>query len=424
MKQLHSFKMHIKLLAAAILSGLLLVAFVPGGSTAALAAGTPIGGGIGTPTTWTIAGSPYIVSGDVFVTAPLTIEQDVIVKLLPGSRLNVFTTIHTQGALGHPVYITSIKDDAVGGDTNGDGSASSPKAGDWQCICINGVGEFSHTVIRYAGEEIADGAGGWGGYKYESNRYYPTLYAAHGTRLSMDNVVLQHGSVGIHAMSWLQKTPQISITHSTIEGMSRAAIMAGMWIGFPPYDHIISITDSVLRDNGHGLLLERSTIDISGGSITGNEVGIEFRETSGRLYRNIIYNNGIGIVAHSEILMEQNSIFSNRDYGINAESMTTNLDARNTWWGHASGPHHASNPFGQGNAVTDHVNYWPVLDFPLRTDTNVLELPIGEELVVPVSPMINYYLKVRPEFGRNLIIRMDTQANVTVELFASPNRQP
>ena len=201
--------------------------------------GTFISGAISSPTTWTLAGSPYIVSGDVLVTSHLTIDKGVVVKMTPGSRLNVWLgKISVLGTSEQQVYITSIKDDTVGkddtagDDTNGDGDASTPAPGDWQCVCINGIGEFSHAVIRYAGEEIPDGDSGWGGYKYEANRHFPTIYAAGATPLTLDNVTLQYASIGVHAMYWANNTAQISIANSTIEGMSRAGIMAGMWAGY------------------------------------------------------------------------------------------------------------------------------------------------------------------------------------------------
>jgi RHS repeat-associated protein len=70
----------------------------------------------------------------------------------PDSDLNVYGTLLSQGTADSPVYITSIKDDSVGGDTNGDGNASVPAPGDWYRIEIySGSVEFDQTIVRYGG---------------------------------------------------------------------------------------------------------------------------------------------------------------------------------------------------------------------------------------------------------------------------------
>jgi hypothetical protein len=54
------------------------------------------------------------------------------------------------------VIITSLRDDIAGGDTNGDGNATAPDAGDWGHIVffdssVDAVNLIQNAVIRYGG---------------------------------------------------------------------------------------------------------------------------------------------------------------------------------------------------------------------------------------------------------------------------------
>jgi len=83
-------------------------------------AATNVGGAISEDTTWTLAGSPYVVSGGMVVNAgkTLTIDPGVVVKFENNAYLEVLGTLKAVGTAGNPIYFTDKQDDSVGGDTN------------------------------------------------------------------------------------------------------------------------------------------------------------------------------------------------------------------------------------------------------------------------------------------------------------------
>ncbi|MCA8975747.1 MAG: right-handed parallel beta-helix repeat-containing protein [Planctomycetes bacterium] len=91
----------------------------------------------------------------------LSLEAGVILKwgnfgYDTGINVNAGGRLLLNGTARRPVVLTSFRDDAWGGDTNGDGNATQPVAGDWERVWIGGGSipppvRLENVLIRFAG---------------------------------------------------------------------------------------------------------------------------------------------------------------------------------------------------------------------------------------------------------------------------------
>jgi len=193
-------------------------------------ADTDISGSINADTTWSPVNGVYILHGAITIPTgvTLTIDSGTIIKFQNGGSgvLNVYGSLIVQGSPLDAVYFTSLLDDSVGGDTNGDATSTSPLAKDWQGIYFypSSLGDLDYTVVRYAEY------GGWG----------------YGDFVAIEN----DGGV-------------VNINHSTIEkGKHR-----GVW----QKSGEIKIENSTISDHDYGFIADNGTTTISHSSIQNNQ---------------------------------------------------------------------------------------------------------------------------------------------------------
>ncbi len=106
--------------------------------------------------TWSVTGGTYVIDGLVTIAdgATLTIEPGTVIKFSSDTgKIIVYGNLVAQGTSSESIIFTSYYDDSYGGDTNGDGSATSAGSGDWKCIEFmeNSGGTLSYTVVQNGG---------------------------------------------------------------------------------------------------------------------------------------------------------------------------------------------------------------------------------------------------------------------------------
>ena len=97
----------------------------------------------------------YVITCTVRIASgkSLSVRPGVVLKFSPATYLRVDGTLVADGSAERPVVFTSLRDDSVGGDTNGDAGASTPSTGDWGGLSVTGAGsvELTQTRLRHAG---------------------------------------------------------------------------------------------------------------------------------------------------------------------------------------------------------------------------------------------------------------------------------
>ena len=306
-----------RLVLAAIIFAVAVLFFPGKGLTA-----TDVSGFLTADQTWTKSGSPYVVASTFRLNAGihLTIEPGVIVKFRPGAELGPdLGFIYAIGTSTDPIIFTSYADDTVGGDANGDGNGSMPRRGDWLGIHVhNTASNIQFAEIRYG------------------------------------NACLIPDRLG-------QTAVQNNLVKNCAIGIDAGLLFGGV------------IKNNVLENNQYGIRAWfPDGIRIEGNSISKNSIyGIYFRDdaASAEVKQNNIFENGAGIFADhvTGLTVENNNIYDN---GAGAENKAPvvfgipqpEMDARNNWWGHASGPFHPDkNPIGSGNRISNGIIFVPWL---------------------------------------------------------------
>jgi len=191
-----------------------------------------------------------------WVTNDVTIPNGVTLTIEPGAavKFDAFKGIVVQsggrlvaeGTVALPIYFTSIKDDSVGGDTNGDGNSTTPAAGDWRWIHVDGgQASIDHAILSYGGG-TSSGSGDDTGMIRTSGSSSLTVSNSIIRESFYEGVLIFGGGV--------------TIKNSVVTGTQRAInAMSGT---------VVNIVNCTIDDNNIGALYHGGTINLSNTLVT------------------------------------------------------------------------------------------------------------------------------------------------------------
>ena len=203
-------------------------------------------------------GWPYLVLSDLTINSggTLRLPAGTVVKFEHiDTGLNVNGTLDVQGTASDRVVFTSYRDDSYGGDTNGDGTATSPAPSDWGSIQLNNsANTLDYTLIQYGGYN--DG----GVYIHDSSpsveyniiRYNDNygIYVDNGSPTIKDNNIEDSSQFGLRVWTGSPTVTDNTFTDSGTRHLSHGANANPTYVG------------NTFSGTGGG------AIDVSGGEIS------------------------------------------------------------------------------------------------------------------------------------------------------------
>jgi len=164
-----------------------------------------IEGTVNTNLTWTWQNTLLCLIGEVRINDgyTVTIPEGTVIKAESNGQFYVYGTLDVNGTVANPVVFTSLQDDTYGGDTNNDGTNTSPAPGDWEGIFLqggsyyDGIGEFDYCRVRYGGNSSGD-ADANVFFRLSDTGHFNNSYceysSQHGLKVQSSNVEISYSS--------------------------------------------------------------------------------------------------------------------------------------------------------------------------------------------------------------------------------------
>lgn len=268
---------------------------------------TYVSGIVSSDTTWSVEGSPYIVTGNVLVNSgvTLTIEAGVTVKFDAGKILQNKGVFIARGTSNNKITFTS--------------NQSSPSAGDWGYLDFSNEtidasydsnGNYSSgTILEYVDILYSGGTGGIGAINVTNSAIH------------LNNVNVQNNAnYGIFFGKSVGGTvPVTKILNSTISNNDNVGIYCDCY----QYDVSITVDNSIIKNNSGGGISTGGGCD--GGSHTFTYTNNTIENNSG----NGISANANGTQTITGNFINNNSSFGIRSYGNGTYTIQNNIITNN-----------------------------------------------------------------------------------------------
>lgn len=375
-------------------------------TTFTLSAQTEVSGGIFTPTTWSVVGSPFIVTSDVvvFPNASLTIEPGVEVRFEPDTRIELREgDFYANGQAGDTIKFT-INSSTPGTAGTWNGIENTTTTGMPIVVEMNYViFEYAKTAVNYGEGQayryisnaifrnnergVFDGALGYNWVTITDSDFIDNERGMEG-RMSAINCNFENNIYGFaNPMTFLNIDEGARVTNCTFQNNNWCIASAGQVITIAVIENSTFLSNNSGFD-GYWAIVDSSYFydtyvnavklvkgEVKNSTFLENNVGVETYEsiTELSIHHNTITQGSIGLaIADSGVGIYENIICDN-DYQ-NVVSLTPQtIDLNNNCW--------CSNDLTEiGNTITD---AFDDVSLGIALFSNINEDCLGEELVYP-----------------------------------------